>query len=358
MKKWTLGVLGLGEGRSIISAALQSEWYELGNICDLDEELCKVRAKEFGLEKYTLSYEEMLADPSIDVIGIYTPDQMHKAHIKMAMEAGKDVICTKPLMISLDDAKELIEVQKRTGKTVFVGQSSRYFEPAMQQRKDYEEGMFGEVVHVETQYITDARWFLDKPWSRKQGFSWMYNFLIHAVDLAVWYLEDVETVYGCGYVSENTKEYDIEVPDVLSFILKSSQGKSAIVKGVYAEPVFDYDIEQSISCTIRGSKGVSRAGYPRLKYERHFPEQKIHEVQKYDSLHSYYFRFENESHHAGEYQNYIEEFAKLMNGNQIPKPDLYEGLRTLAVMEAMEETLKTEKKVYVADILSRRKIIL
>lgn len=76
-KKFRMGVLGLGEGRSIISAVLQSEYWELGNICDLNEELCKQRCEEFELARYTTKYEEMLADPDIDVIGIYTPDQLH-----------------------------------------------------------------------------------------------------------------------------------------------------------------------------------------------------------------------------------------------------------------------------------------
>ena len=94
MKKFTMGVLGLGEGRSIISAVQNSELWELGNICDLNEELCKERCQEFGLDGYTTEYQNMLDDESIDVIGIYTPDQLHAAHIKMALEAGKHVICT------------------------------------------------------------------------------------------------------------------------------------------------------------------------------------------------------------------------------------------------------------------------
>ena len=49
-KVMTLGVLGLGEGRSIISAALQSKDWELGMICDLNEELCKERCEEFGFD--------------------------------------------------------------------------------------------------------------------------------------------------------------------------------------------------------------------------------------------------------------------------------------------------------------------
>lgn len=220
-KKFRMGVLGLGEGRSIISAVLQSEYWELGNICDLNEELCKQRCEEFELARYTTKYEEMLADPDIDVIGIYTPDQLHATHIKMALEAGKDVICTKPLMIDLDEANDLLEVQKRTGRIVFVGQSSRYFEPARRQRQDYLEGKHGELETVETHYISDSRWFLERAWSHQKGFSWMYNFMIHAVDLAVWYLPDIEEVYGLGVVSENTKARDLDVPDTMKFLLKN-----------------------------------------------------------------------------------------------------------------------------------------
>ncbi len=106
-KKYVMGVLGLGEGRSIISAVLQSDFWELGCICDLNEDLCRERCREFHIADYTTSYEEMLKNSAIDVIGIYTPDQLHAVHIKMALEAGKHVICTKPLMISLDEANSL-----------------------------------------------------------------------------------------------------------------------------------------------------------------------------------------------------------------------------------------------------------
>ena len=83
MKKiYRLGILGLGEGRSVISAALSSPHWEIGNICDLNESLCQQRCKEFGLTDYTTRYEDLLRDPQIDVIGIYTPDQLHSLHIR------------------------------------------------------------------------------------------------------------------------------------------------------------------------------------------------------------------------------------------------------------------------------------
>lgn len=355
--KFTLGVLGLGEGRSVISAVLKSEMYQLGNICDLNEELCRERCREFGLSGYTTSYEEMLADSRIDVIGIYTPDQLHAKHIKMALLAGKHVICTKPLMISLDDANELLKVQKETQKVIFVGQSSRYFEPALRQRRDFEEGRHGELETLETHYISDSRWFLERDWSHQKGFSWMYNFMIHAVDLAAWYLPEIEEVYGLGVASENTKAFGLSVPDTLKFILKNKDGRFASVSGAYATPTLGSAVEQSISCTIRGSKGISRAGYPKLQYYTNFePVQKTASLQEFQDRHEYYFRFENESHHAGEYQNYMEHFAKDMNAGITPKPDLKEGIRTLAVMEAMERSMKSGTVVKVSDILAERGI--
>ena len=77
MKKLGIGILGLGEGRSTMSAALQSDCYDLITICDRNEELCRQRANEFGFNNWTTEYDDMLNDPRIDVIGIYTPDHLH-----------------------------------------------------------------------------------------------------------------------------------------------------------------------------------------------------------------------------------------------------------------------------------------
>ncbi len=60
--KYNLGILGLGEGRSAMSAALNSEKYELKTICDANMDLCKQREKEFDFHQYTTNYQEMLND--------------------------------------------------------------------------------------------------------------------------------------------------------------------------------------------------------------------------------------------------------------------------------------------------------
>ena len=57
-------------------------------------------------------------------------------------------------MVSLAGATELLEARRQSGKEVMVGQSSRYFEATMKQREDFEAGYHGELVTVETQYIS------------------------------------------------------------------------------------------------------------------------------------------------------------------------------------------------------------
>ena len=73
----TIGILGLGEGRSTMSAVLNSKKWKLKTICDLNVELCKKRAKEFDFHHYTTNYDDLLNDPEIDVVAIYTPDHLH-----------------------------------------------------------------------------------------------------------------------------------------------------------------------------------------------------------------------------------------------------------------------------------------
>ena len=85
MKPLGLGVLGLGEGRSIISAGVHSELWNVVCLCDTNEKLCKERCAEFGLSNYTTDYEAMLANPNVDVVGIYTPDHLHAEHTIRAL---------------------------------------------------------------------------------------------------------------------------------------------------------------------------------------------------------------------------------------------------------------------------------
>lgn len=350
-----LGILGLGEGRSTISAALASSKYTLKTICDANEDMCRQRAKEFDFHQYTTNYQDMLDDPEIDVIAIYTPDHLHAEHVKLALQHGKHVVCTKPFIDDLSKANELLQISKQSGKKVFVGQSSRFFEPVKRQRKDFEAGLIGDLITIEGYYHADHRWFLEKGWSLKQSFKWLYGGLSHPTDFIRWYLPNIEEVMGYGMLSANGAEAGLKNQDTMHFIFKATDGRIARVSGAYTGPVQPVTRDSEMSCILRGTEGCSQADYMDLRYAvttNTGEEQMITWEHKL----KHYFRFEGKSHHAGEYQNYLEYFADSINEGTVAYPDLKEGIGTIALLQAMDRSLSTGLPVKIDAILEEYQI--
>ena len=254
-----LGVLGLGEGRSIISAGVQSAAWNVVCLCDTNTALAQERCAEFGLTRYTTDYDAMLADPAVDVVGIYTPDHLHADHIIRALDAGKHVICTKPFIDDLSRARDVLAAQQRSGRQVMVGQSTRFFAPFIRQREHYESGALGDLVTIEASYSADHRWFLGKPWARQPAFKWLYGGISHPADLVRWYLPDVSEVMGYAYLSANGRAGGLANPDTSHFVLKAVSGKIARVTGVYSCPTVPAERNSPMTCILRCDRGASQA---------------------------------------------------------------------------------------------------
>lgn len=353
MKKLGLGVLGLGEGRSIISAGVNSELWNVVQICDINPQLGAERCREFALppERFTTSLEALLANPAVDVVGIYTPDHLHAQHTIKALLAGKHVICTKPFLNDLSRAQDVLAAQQKSGKQVFVGQSTRFFAPFNRQREHFKSGALGELNTIETAYHADHRWFLEKPWAKQAAFKWLFGGLSHPADLVRWYLPDLEEVMGYSSLSENGKTGGLKNDDTFHFILKSAAGKIARVSGCYSCPIVPSQRDSGMTCILRGSEGASQADYPELRYSWRAGGQSV--IERFEEEEDYYFRFEGRSHHAGEYQNYIEYFARCLAAGETPKPNAREGIVTIALLEAMEETCAKGQPVKIKDVLAR-----
>jgi len=351
MKKLGLGVLGLGEGRSIISGALKSPLWEVIQLCDLNETLGRERCHEFSLNNYTTSMTDLLANPAVDVVGIYTPDHLHAEHVLQALRAGKHVICTKPFLNDLSRAKEVLAAQKQSGRAVMVGQSSRFFAPFTRQRKHFEGGEFGDLITVEAYYNADHRWFLKKGWAKTDAFKWLYGGLSHPVDLMRWYLPDIAEVMGYSSLSKNGHDLGLKNADTFQFIFKSAAGIPARISGTYNSPVIPCERDSNMSCILRCANGASQGDYYDLRYAWKIGGQSV--VETFEDQDDYYFRFGGHSHHAGEYQNYIEYFARCLAAGETPKPDVSEGIVTVALMQAMEESCATGVPVKIKNVLAR-----
>lgn len=351
MRKYGLGVLGLGEGRSIISAGIDSEMWNVAQLCDVNEALCRERCREFGLTRYTTSYDEMLADPAVDVVGIYTPDHLHAEHTIKALQAGKHVICTKPFLDNLSRGRDVFEAQRRSGRHVMVGQSSRFFEPFARQHDHFGQGAFGELNTVEAHYHADHRWFLAKPWAKQSAFKWLYGALSHPADLVRWYLPDIVEVMGYSRLSENGRAGGLAHPDTFHYVVRTASGRIARVSGSYSGPTVPSQRDSGMTCVLRCANGASQADYWELRYSWKLDGKAV--IERFEGEEDHYFRFAGHSHHAGEYQNYIEYFARCLDNGSTPKPDVAEGIVTVALLQAMEEASTTGQPVKIADVLTR-----
>ena len=111
------GVMGVAKFATtkMIPALLRCEWAEVAGIASRDEAKAKSAATEFGIRKAYGSYEELLADPEIEVIYNPLPNHMHVPWSIRAAEAGKHVLCEKPISLSVAECRKLIEARDRTG---------------------------------------------------------------------------------------------------------------------------------------------------------------------------------------------------------------------------------------------------
>jgi hypothetical protein len=220
------------------------------------------------------------------------------------------------------------------------------------QRKDYEEGIIGELITVEAYYHADHRWFLEKGWSLENAFKWLYGGLSHPVDLVRWYLPDIAEVMGYGMLSANGRKGGLHHEDTMHFIFKAADGRVARVSGAYTGPVQPVIRDSEMSCILRATEGCSQADYMDLRYAvtTNTGEEKL---ITWEHKLKHYFRFEGKSHHAGEYQNYLEYFHDCLQEGSTAYPDVREGIGTIALLKAMEESLATGAPVKVGAILKK-----
>lgn len=330
-----VGVVGLHEGRTLL-LALASRTGRAHPVagCDINPEKLAASAAELPDLFYTADYGQMLARPDVDIVAIYSPDAHHAEHIVRAFEAGKDVLCTKPLVNSFEHARRILDVGRRTGRRLMVGQSTRFFEPFRRQRAAAERGDMGDIELVDTHYIHRMDWLYDKsPWAVSET-DWVFLGLSHPIDLLRWYLGPIRQVSACATTSALGRRYGLAGPDIYTVNAVADSGRLGRALGHYG--VHELPTARNcIECVLYGSKSTSLAQYHDMRYVYLGADgTEVTEDYLYAGRH-YYFNSEVHGMHYGEFANYAEYFAAALIDNTPNSPDLEEGVETLCVMEAV-----------------------
>ena len=194
-----IGVIALGLGRQVLQVNGDNRSrMAVKGVCDLDEQKLADCAERHDVGFTTTDYRELLVRDDIQVMAVYSPDHLHCEQILAALEAGKHVVVTKPMVNTMDEAERAIDAARRSGKKLMIAETDRFVPEHMAAKALVDEGKLGEPIFVEKDYVHDMRPVLATPgrdWRsdpKKKG--WLVGAACHAIDLVRWFGGNVEEV--------------------------------------------------------------------------------------------------------------------------------------------------------------------
>ncbi|MDL2233685.1 Gfo/Idh/MocA family oxidoreductase, partial [Ruminococcaceae bacterium OttesenSCG-928-L11] len=162
MQKVRLGVIGCGSIANgyHLPAIERLENVQLVYACDLVEDRAKNAMTRFGFASYTLDYREIMADPNIDAVCIFTKIEAHLEISLAAAKAGKHVFTQKPFAYCIDEGKQIVDAVRQSGIVYTPSFMHAYFPESLAARRLVEEGVIGDIENVRilngTQNPTDS----------------------------------------------------------------------------------------------------------------------------------------------------------------------------------------------------------
>ena len=145
MKPFNVAIIGLGFGAEFIPIYQRHPLANMYAICQRNEEKLKLVADAFKIEKAYTDYDELLKDPTIDVVHINTPIQNHAEQSLKALRAGKHVACTVPMATSVEDCRLIVEAVKETGCMYMMMETVVYSREFLFVKEMYQRGEMGRL---------------------------------------------------------------------------------------------------------------------------------------------------------------------------------------------------------------------
>ena len=137
---------------------------DIAGIAGSSERSARSFADSIGVERATGDYRTLLADPSIEAVHVLTPNALHYPVAKAALEAGKNVLCEKPMTMNVAEARELTALAADKNLVNCVEHNLRYYPLVQQMRRMIENGELGDILIVQGTYSQD--WLLyDTDWN-------------------------------------------------------------------------------------------------------------------------------------------------------------------------------------------------
>ena len=359
MKKLKIGVIGVGNISELhIDAYLNNPECELYAFCDIDEGRLKEKADKYKISRrYTDCREMLRALPELDAVSVCTWNCAHADCAIAALEAGKHVMCEKPMAKTYAEAKEMVEVAKETGKILTIGYQNRYRPDSQYLKRACENGELGEIYFAKAHAIRRRAvptWgvFLNE---YEQGGGPLIDIGTHALDLTLWMMDNYKPkmVVGTTYKKLGDQkesgnawgDWDPEkftVEDSAFGFITMEDGATIILESSWALNSLDVDEAKTSLCGTKA--GADMKGGLRIngvKYNKQYVEEPNLESGGVD-----YF----EGDLGGEPQDFecrtwINAITKGTPLTVLPE----QAAVVTQILEAIYESAKTGKPVYLND---------
>lgn len=271
-KVYRIGIIGCG---GIANGKHMPSLSKLPNIqmtafCDIVEERAAAAAAHYGAPDGTrvyTDYRQLLEDSSLDIIHVCTPNDSHAEIAIAALEAGKHVMCEKPMAKKADDAKRMAEAAARTGKKLTIGYNNRFRPDSQHLKQVCESGELGDIYYAKAHAIRRRAvptWgvFLDE---EKQGGGPLIDIGTHALDLTLWMMDNYKpkVVLGTAYHKLSQREnaanawgpWDpskFTVEDSAFGMIVMENGATIVLESSWALNTLEVD---EAKCSLSGTEG-------------------------------------------------------------------------------------------------------
>ncbi len=260
-----IGVGGIAVSRHIPSFLTLSDQVELTAVCDVNQERAASVAAEFSIPFYTSHYAELFEH--VDAVTICTPNKFHAEIAIAAFNAGKHVLCEKPMAMTTKECESMIEASEAAGKVLMIAYHYRHMKEARAAKRFIDEGEIGRPLVSRAQAIRRRKvpgWgvFTNKD---LQGGGSLIDFGCHFLDLALHLMDfpEIVEVSGATY-NELSRQPEVvnqwgvfepstfEVDDHATAYIKFKDGATLLFETSWAANLADDKESVSISGTNGG----------------------------------------------------------------------------------------------------------
>ena len=318
-------------------------------------------AHRLGFEESSTSWESVLSRKDIDIIDICTPGDSHAAIAIAAAEAGKAILCEKPLANEIGEAERMAAAVRRTGVVGMVCHNYRRVPAVALAKRIIDEGKLGEIHHYRGVYLQD--WIVDPNFPRvwrleksRAGSGSLGDILSHTMDLSRYLVGEPVEVSGLlkTFVTERPlpdgsgRRGKVDVDDSAQALVKFDQG----AVGYYEGSRFAPGRKNYNRLEINGSKGSLVWDLERMNeielYVESGPLSGFSTINVTDSAHPYVSAWWPPGHIIGyehSFTHTVYDFLRGVAEGKSPKPDFEDGLKNQRVLDAIEKSANSSQWV-------------